>query len=117
MEGIEMKCQDLIELFQLLHLYRRTYLNAENQNGVLEILTGISTAYRNITHENILEARNPRGAGRKRIYTETEDQKIREMHREGMSIRKIAATAHCSPGHVQDVIRKKEGPKPWMYEY
>ena len=117
MEGIDMTSQDLIELFQLLHLYRRTYLNAETQDNVLEVLSGISRAYQRITHGDILEARNPRGAGRKRKYTEIENQKIREMHRAGMSIRKIANEAHCSPGHVQDVIHESTNPRPWMYEY
>lgn len=102
--GIEMKVQDLIELYQLCRIYQATY-NGEGGDAAARLMLEISAEYRRRSGgEEISKARNPREAGRKRKYTEETNQKIQELHREGLSKRKIAKEIGCSLGHVQDVI-------------
>lgn len=97
---MEMKRQDMEELFQLLEVYERTY----GGSVVSEIIKELWARYRGATGENISEKRNPRGAGRKRQYTEEEKERIRELRDRGMSIRGIAEGTGCSVGYVQGVL-------------
>ena len=99
---LEMRRQDLVELYQLVCLYERTY--GEDWGKRKE---GIENRYNQITGKEIQEARNPRGGGRKRKYGEEENQAILEGYRDRKSLRQIAREAGCSIGHVQDVIREK----------
>ena len=97
---MEMKRQDMEELFQLLEVYERTY----GGSVVSEIIKELCARYRGATGENISEKRNPRGAGRKSRYTEEEKERIRELRDRGMSIRRIAEGTGCSVGYVQGVL-------------
>lgn len=97
---IEMKRQDLEELYQLLKEYERTY----GGSGVSEIIKELSERYRGITGEAVWEKRNPRGAGRKIRYGEEEICQIRELRNRGISIRRIAERTGCSVGYVQGVL-------------
>ena len=97
---MEMKRQDMEELFQLLEVYERTY----GGSVVSEIIKELCARYRGVTGENISEKRNPRGAGRKSQYTEEEKERIRELRDRGMSIRRIAEGTGCSVGYVQGVL-------------
>ena len=112
MRKMEMKEQDLLELYHLLVMYRDTYHEEEEKDlgGWIQM---VSVRYRERTGgKEIREGRNPRRAGRKRSYPESHDRKILELYQEGFSIRHIAEEAGCSPGHVQDVInRQKQGTK------
>ena len=102
--NMEMNRQDLLELYQLTVMYARCY---DLELG--ELLEGISETYRkNTSGEDILSARNPRRAGRKRVYTENTDRAILELRSNGMTLRGIAGTLQCSTGHVQDVLKRQE---------
>ena len=101
---MEMNRQDLLELYQLTVMYARCY-----GLELGELLEGISETYRkNTSGEDILSARNPRRAGRKRVYTENTDRAILELRSNGMTLRGIAGTLQCSTGHVQDVLKRQE---------
>ena len=97
---MEMKRQDMEELYQLLKVYERTYGGSE----VSEIIKELSERYRDITGEHISVKRNPRGAGRKSRYTEEKKRQIRELRDRGISIRGIAEGVGCSVGYVQGVL-------------
>lgn len=104
--GLEMKEMDLIELYQLLSLYRRTY-EEEEVKSLTELLERVGGRYRKRSGgKDIIQARNPREAGRKRKYTEKEDARIKEIYQSGKSMRETAKEAGCSVGHVQDVLKK-----------
>lgn len=103
--GMEMNRQDLLELYQLAVMYSRCY-----GLELGELLEGISEKYRkNTGGEDIGSSSNPRGAGRKRVYTENTDRTILELRKSGMTLRGIAGTLHCSMGHVQDILKRWEG--------
>lgn len=100
--GVEMKRQDLLELYQLAAMYARCYgLELD------ELLEEISEKYRKNTNgEDIRSSRNARCAGRKRVYADTTDKTILELRSSGMTLRGIAGTLQCSVGHVQDVLKR-----------
>lgn len=97
---LEMKSQDMEELFQLLQLYERTY----GGRNAVEMLGEVAARYREKNGEGISCKRNPRGAGRKRRYPETARQQIRELREEGLTIRRIAEKTGYSVGYVQGVL-------------
>lgn len=97
---LEMKGQDMEELYQLLEEYERTY----GGRNVSEMLEEVSARYRKEKGENIAQKRNPRGAGRKQRYTEEKKRRIKELREVGMSIRRIAEGTGCSVGYVQGVL-------------
>lgn len=97
---MEMKRQDMEELYQLLEVYERTY----GGRKVTEMLQEVSAKYREEKGEGISQKRNPRGAGRKQRYAEDEKRRIRELRDGGMSIRRIAEGTGCSVGYVQGVL-------------
>ena len=100
--GLRMNRQDLLELYQLASMYGKCYGGKTN-----DLPEDISEKYRTVTGgEDIREARNPRRAGRKRVYMENTDGMILDMRRRGMPLRRIADVAQCSTGHVQDVLKQ-----------
>ena len=100
--AVEMNRQDLLELYQLVVMYNRCY-----GLELKELLEGISEKYRkNTGGEDIRSSRNPRCAGRKKIYAEDTDRTILELRNGGMTLREIAGTLQCSIGHVQDVLKR-----------
>ncbi len=109
MSTFEMKAQDLLELWQLLNLYKMTYdVSAEETVDMLaaEIRVRYS-GHRN--GEDILTAGNPRGAGRKKKYTEEHRKLVQKLRNEdGLTIRKIAQEAKCSVGYVEHVLRNQK---------
>ena len=106
--NIAMKRQDLIELYQLAGLYNRTYAGSSNPE-ICRFLSSIRGMYaKQYKGESIENARNPRGAGRKAVYTEEENKKILEMRNKGLTFREIAKTVGCSTGPVQSVLRNQK---------
>ena len=102
---VEMNRQELLELYQLAVMYARCY-----GLDLGELLDGISEKYtKNTSGEDIRSSRNPRCAGRKRVYAENTDRTILDLRNSGMTLRGIAATLQCSTGHVQDVLKRWEG--------
>ena len=100
-----MKEQDLVELYQLCRMYKGTYGGAGGE-AAEKLMQEVEREYREGSVErDIAAARNPRRAGRRRIYKEETDKRIQELHEEGMSKRGIAKEIGCSLGHVQDVLR------------
>ena len=102
--NVEMNRQDLLELYQLAVMYTRCY---DLELG--ELLEGISEKYRkNTGGEDIRSSRNPRSAGRKRVYADNTDRTVLKLRDSGMTLREIARTLQCSIGHVQDVLKRWE---------
>ena len=113
--GVHMNEKDLAELYALLSLYRRTYQEDGNKTPD-ELLEDISRLYRKLRRgKDIRDVRNTRGAGRKKVYSNEDNQKIREIYESCRSMRKTAKEAGCSLGHVQDVIHPKKPERYWMY--
>lgn len=108
MGGLGMKRQDLVELYQLCRMYSWTY-GGDGAEAAERLMREAGARYREAGGKGDIAAEsNPRGAGRKRIYGEETNRRIWELHREGMSKRRIAEEVGCSLGHVQDVMRTTE---------
>lgn len=105
MKGMmQMQANELLELYQLLRMYRCT--DPENKTAA-KMMSEVSALYAEYTKgKDIDAAGNPRGAGRKRFYTEKQDENILMLYKRTRSYRKTAVEAGCSVGHVQDVIRR-----------
>lgn len=104
---LAMKHQDMSELYQLVKLYVRTY-GYDKDTGT-EFLSELRNRYlEQFNGKSIEEACNPRGAGRKAVYTKEENDRIAELRKEGLSLRAVAKAAGCSLGHVQDVLYNKK---------
>ncbi len=101
MGALEMKEQDLLELYQLLMLYAGTYGGREAVQLLQEVSERYSKSYGG---NSISEKKNPRKAGRKKQYTEEEKNKIKSLRKKGMKIREIAKETGCSVGYVQGVL-------------
>lgn len=100
-----MKQQDLLELYQLLVLYQQTYHEC-GEKSLSGWLDNISERFQEKTGgDDIRKARNPRNAGRRKLYSESQDQEILVQYRNGNSFRCIASRIGCSVGHVQDVVK------------
>lgn len=103
-----MKQQDLLELYQLLVLYQRTYQECEEESlsGWLDKISG---HYQEKTGGNdIKKASNPRNAGRRKYYSASQDQDILTQYGNGDPFRCIASRIGCSVGHVQDVVNAQK---------
>ncbi len=48
------------------------------------------------------------GAGRKKSYPKEHDEEIIGLYRKGLSVRMTAKEMCCSPGHIQDVIKRQK---------
>lgn len=104
-----MKAQELLELWQLLEMYRMTYHDPGERdlNAWLEEISG--KYYQNTSGCNIRLATNPRGAGRKKKYTYEQNAFILKLRLEkGLTIRQIAQQANCSIYHVQTVLKQQQ---------
>lgn len=97
---LEMKRQDLEELYQLLELYQRTYGSSLTGGLLAEVAGRYNSSY----GEDISGKRNPRKAGRKKQYTEKDITRVRELRGKGGSIREIARETGYSVGYVQGVL-------------
>lgn len=97
---VKLKSQDMVELWQLLKMYELTY----GSNAASELRTEVALRYTEITGEDISDQTNPRGAGRKRKYTDADKQRIIELKDSGLSIRGIAASTGYSIGYVHSVL-------------
>lgn len=106
-ETLRMREQDLLELYQLTAMYRRTYRKDEikSMDGLLEM---IEERYRHDTGKDIKRQTNPRKAWRKAKYTEAQNCQISALYQNGASLRTIAKETGCSVGHAQEIIRRKK---------
>lgn len=102
---IEMHRQDMIELYQLLKVYRGTYPDKRKMTDLM--LIDIESRYQKIYNGHIASERNPRGAGRRTKYAQDTDDEILRYRADGFSYRQIANKCGCSLNHVQGVIKKQ----------
>ncbi len=109
--AITMRPSDLGELYGLLIMYQQAYGGIEEKffSEVRERYAD-SARFFGYTGEIPLIT-NPRAAGRKRKDNPEEVQKILELRRKGMTIRKIAAKMGCSVGFVHKLINEHTSSK------
>lgn len=104
--SITMRPSDLGELYGLLTMYQQAY------GGIgEEFFLEVRERYAESAHffgctEEIPLITNPRAAGRKRKSNPEEVQKILELRKKGMTIRKIAVEMGCSVGLVHKLINE-----------
>ena len=99
--------QNKINSYDLIHFMRDFRIVSKGDGSYINISR--DQMYRkNTGGEDIRSSRNPRGAGRKKIYAEDTDKTILELRNGGMTLREIAGTLQCSIGHVQDVLKRWE---------
>ena len=102
---VEMTRQDMMELYQLARVYQMTY---GHERSVENLIKDIEKRFEKMYHKVLSSESNPRHAGRKRRYTQEQDERIAQLREDGYSIRVIAAETGCSVGHVQDVLKRNE---------
>lgn len=104
--GGRMREQDCGELFTLLSCFHRTYAIHEDEvKLVLEtIAEAYSTEYDHPDTRAIEILRNPRGAGRKKKLTESDEQHVQDLHREGYTVREIADLTGISKSSIQRML-------------
>lgn len=96
--------KDLGELYTYLELFGKVYDGYDTQ--IETLMKGIEEVY---AHEYrckdpekaLRRLRNPREAGRKQKYTQEQIEQVRELAREGRSIREIAEESGISKSSVQ----------------
>lgn len=107
-ETLQMREQDLLELYQLTAIYRRTY-GKDTMQSLDVFLNMLEERYRhNTAGKDVKQQKNPRKAGRKAKYTEEQNRQISELFQNGASLRRAAKEAGCSVGHVQDILKRKK---------
>lgn len=109
---LAMKATDLAELYCLLSMYQRTYELPAGRD-MNDLLKRIQEAYEeqadscNASTALPPKVSNPRGAGRKKVYTDTMKNKIIQLHISGNTIRGIALELKCSSGYVHKIINEQ----------
>ncbi len=113
MSKLDMREQDLLELYQLSQLFSSTYgdrLTASSKRGIKALTALIEERYKVVTGgEDITMATNPRNAGRPTVYTDEQNNRILDLRGEGLSLRRIAEEVNCSLAHVQRVLERQKG--------
>lgn len=102
--NFDMTRKDLIELYQLISLYKRTY-PLRNADAVADLMNEISSIYSEITGNDIRTAHNPRLAGRHPKYDNAIKERILLLHSTGSSHRAISSEIGCSYGYVQKILK------------
>lgn len=102
---LSMRSGDMLELYQLVNLYNSLYPE-DMDLAIGQLPEKISERYAAQNRcKDISVQTNPRGAGRKPVYSDSQNQQIRLMRQEGKHYRYIAEKIGCSIGHVQDVLK------------
>lgn len=100
-----MRPGDMLELYQLVSLYDSLYPE-DMELPVGQLPWKITERYAAQNGgKNISAQTNPRGAGRKPLYSESQNLQIRLLRQQGKPYRYIAEKIGCSIGHVQDVLK------------
>lgn len=100
-----MAAKDLCELYTSLELFRETYADCENEAE--KLLKCIKSIYiRQYGGDSPAALRNPRGAGRKSIYSEKAKEQVAEMWRQGKSYRTIALESGIPKSTVHRLMGK-----------
>lgn len=104
---------DFGETYTFLELFLNTYTVHEDDVKVVlqAILDTYVLEYNRADPVSALKAlRNPRNAGRKQQTVDDDVRRIRNMHREGNSIRSISAETGIPKSTVQRMLRKPTVP-------
>ena len=101
--------KDLAELYNYLVLFRKTYSDAENEaerlcRVVREIYAGQEGFVQEEADKAMRKIRNPRNAGRRKKILPAQEQRIRELHEQGYSIRKISEEVSVPKSTVNRVL-------------
>jgi hypothetical protein len=109
---LAMKATDLAELYWLLSMYQSTYELPVGRD-MNDLLKDIQKVYEeqavSCGRSTALPPKlsNPRGAGRKKVYTDTMKNEILQLHISGSTIRGIASQLKCSSGYVHEIISEQ----------
>lgn len=97
--GIQLHQSDLNELILLLDMCYRTYdIGKDLYDELLEL-------YIDRFHEQ--PHINSRGAGRKKVYGKDKEDEIKDLRKQGHTIKEIATIVHTSASYVHKVISNK----------
>ena len=105
--GCCMQEKDLAELYTYLELFTKTYLcgrdAAESLLKTIRQVFSLEYACPD-PEETMRRLKNPRNAGRKPRYSEAVGTHVKQLHREGLSIRDISAQTGIPRSTVQRIL-------------
>jgi len=103
--GYSMPPGDLLELYQLLRIYRGKYSDRTDFN-ILGLMDEVAAFYADRTGgKDIRKATNPRGAGRKNQYGKDKAAEVGAAYQTCKSIRRTAEQTGVSTTYVYKVIK------------
>ena len=101
---------DLAELYNYLTIFRKTYDDAESEaERLCRVIRDIFADQEGHVHgedadKALRRLKNPRNAGRKKTILPEQEQRIRELHEQGCSIRKISEEVSIPKSTVSRVL-------------
>lgn len=102
MSNYQMLPERLLDLYQYLVMYQRTYVDGEADH-LIEI---VKQRYSDATKgKDILKASNPRRAGRRPQYDDNKAQEVKALYEACGSVRQTAKEAGVSTTFVYKVIK------------
>lgn len=108
-----MQAKDLGELYTYLELFGRVYDGYDRE--IETIRKGIESIYTEEYPEDANDAlnrlKNPREAGRKQKYGQSQVKRVQELADAGLSIRRIAAETGIPKSSVQRWLKEERRPK------
>lgn len=105
--GCFMQDKDLAELYTYLDLFAKTYLcGREAAVSLLETVRQVYSLEYDCTDPDkaMRRLRNPRNAGRKPGYSDAVAAHVKQLHKDGLSIRDISAQTGIPRSTVQRIL-------------
>ena len=105
--GCCMQEKDLAELYTYLELFARTYLCG--LDAAVSLMDSVRQVYSleyscSDPDEEMRKLRNPRNAGRKPLYSSNVTAQVKQLRREGLSIRDISEQTAIPRSSVQRIL-------------
>ena len=120
MASLQLRDVDFSELYTYLELYERTYnCNLAESSKIRTHLEHCYCEKHGLKNSKEVPAifheisRNPREAGRKKSYTQEQENIVLQYLKNGMSIREVSRKTGISPGTVQRI--KSGDLQSWLY--
>ena len=106
--GCFMQEKDLAELYTYLDLFAKTYLCG--RKAAMSLLVFVRQVY-SLEYDcpdpdkALRRLKNPRNAGRRREYSDLTAVQVKQLHKDGLSIRRISAQTGIPRSTVQRILR------------